>query len=35
MKEGSRNVVFQVEPRALEVVGVSGALSYGVSLASA
>jgi hypothetical protein len=35
VREGSKNVVFQVEPRALGVVGVSGAPSYGVSLASA
>ncbi len=35
MREGSKNVVLQVEPRALGVVGVSGASSYGVPLASA
>jgi hypothetical protein len=31
--EGSKNVVLWVEPRALGVVGVSGASSYGVLLA--
>jgi hypothetical protein len=35
VKKGSKNIVLQVEPRALGVVGVSGALSYGVLLASA
>ncbi len=35
MREGSKNVVLRVEPRALGVVGVSGAPSYGVPLASA
>ncbi len=35
VREGSKNVVLWVEPRALGVVGVSGALTYGVSLASA
>jgi nitrate/nitrite transporter NarK len=33
MREGSKNVVLRVEPRALGVVGISGALSYGVPLA--
>ncbi len=35
MREGSKNVVLRVEPRALGVIGVSGALNYGVLLASA
>ncbi len=35
MREGSKNVVLRVEPKALGVVGVSGASSYGVPLASA
>ncbi len=35
MREGSKNIVLRVEPRALGVVGVSGVLSYGVPLASA
>jgi hypothetical protein len=35
VKEGSKNVVFQVEPRALGVVGVSGTPSYYVLLVSA
>ncbi len=35
MRKGSKNVILRVEPRALGVVGVSGALSYGVPLASA
>jgi hypothetical protein len=34
VRKGSKNVVLQVEPKALGVVGVSGALSYGVPLAS-
>ncbi len=34
MREGSKNVVLRVEPRVLGVIGVSGAPSYGVSLAS-
>ncbi len=29
MREGSKNVVFRVEPRALGVVGVSEVPSYG------
>ncbi len=33
MKEGSKTVVIRVEPKTLGVVGVSVALSYGVSLA--
>ncbi len=32
MREGSKYIVFLVEPRSLGVVGVSGALSYGVPL---
>jgi hypothetical protein len=35
MRKGSKNVVFRVEPRMLGVVGISGAPSYDVSLASA
>jgi hypothetical protein len=35
VREGSKNVVLWVEPKALGVVRVSGASSYGVSLASA
>ncbi len=35
MKKGSKNVILRVEPRALGVIGVNGALSYGVPLASA
>jgi hypothetical protein len=35
MREGSKNVVLRVEPRALKVVGVNGAPNYGVPLASA
>jgi hypothetical protein len=35
MKEGSKNVFLRVEPKTLGVVGVSGAPSYGVPLASA
>jgi len=35
VKEGSRNIVLWVEPRKLGVVGISGAPSYGVLLASA
>ncbi len=35
MREGSKNIVLQVEPRTLGVVGISGASNYGVSLASA
>jgi hypothetical protein len=35
VREGSKNVVFRVEPRALGVVGVNGVPSYGVPLASA
>jgi hypothetical protein len=35
VREGSKNVVLRVELRALGIVGVSGASSYGVSLASA
>jgi hypothetical protein len=35
VRKGSKNVVLQVEPRALGVVGVSGTISYGVLLASA
>jgi sugar diacid utilization regulator len=34
VREGSKNVVLRVEPRVLGVVGVSGAPSYGVPLAS-
>ncbi len=34
MREDSKNVVLRIEPRALGVVGMSGALSYGVLLAS-
>jgi len=34
-REGLERVVFLVELKALGVVGVSGALSYGVMLASA
>jgi hypothetical protein len=34
VKEGSKNVVLRVEPRALGVVGVSGAPNYGVQLAT-
>jgi hypothetical protein len=35
MKKGSKYVVFRVELRALGVIEVSGAPSYGVSLALA
>jgi hypothetical protein len=35
VREGSKNIVLRVEPRTLGVVGVSGALRYGVPLASA
>jgi ABC-type dipeptide/oligopeptide/nickel transport system permease subunit len=35
VRKGLKNVVLQVEPRVLGVVGVSGASSYGVLLASA
>jgi hypothetical protein len=35
MREGSKNVILRIEPRALGVVGVSGAPSYGVPLALA
>jgi hypothetical protein len=35
MRKGSKNVVLRVEPRMLGVIGISGAPSYGVSLASA
>ncbi len=35
VKEGWKNVILRVEPKVLGVVGVSGALSYGVSLTSA
>ncbi len=34
VREGSKNVVLRVEPRVLEVIGVSGAPNYGVLLAS-
>jgi hypothetical protein len=34
VREGSKNVVLQVEPRTLGIVEVSGTLSYGVPLAS-
>jgi hypothetical protein len=34
MKEGSKNVVLRVEPKALGVVRVGGAPNYGVLLAS-
>jgi hypothetical protein len=35
MREGSKNVVLRVEPKTLGIVGVNGAPSYGVLLASA
>jgi hypothetical protein len=35
VKEGSKNVVLQIELTVLGVVGLSGASSYGVPLASA
>jgi hypothetical protein len=34
MKEGSKNVVFRVELKALGVIGINGVASYGVPLAS-
>jgi hypothetical protein len=34
VREGSRNVVLQVEPRMLGIIGVSGTPSYGVPLGS-
>ncbi len=34
MREGSKNIVLRVEPKVLGVIGVSGAPSYGVLLAS-
>jgi len=35
VREGSKNIVFRIEPKALGVVGISEALSYGVPLALA
>jgi len=35
VREGSKNVVLRIEPKALGVVRVNGAPSYGVPLASA